>query len=105
MHLQTVLTKVGLCSLYRLIRVTNVCSKSIFCIITLYHTIPTFDNPKRASFQKHRGKRRLWKTVGKAENAGINPSKREIIILTFNLSSANAFNLDQAKILLFGKKL
>ena len=33
-------------------------------------------------------------------------SKIEIIIfVTFNLSSANAFNLDQSKILLFGKEL
>ena len=33
-------------------------------------------------------------------------SKSEIIILaTFNLSSANAFNLDQSRSLLFGKEL
>ena len=33
-------------------------------------------------------------------------TKTEIVIqVTFNLSSANAFNLDQSKILLFGKEL
>ena len=55
--------------------------------------------------------------VGKGENAGnqhfllfsqyfLLLSKSEIIILTtFDLSSAKAFNLDQAEILSFGKEL
>ena len=62
-------------------------------------------------------KKALENTVGKGENAGIQHflllltvfstlSYREIAILaTFNLSSANAFNLVMSKILLFGKEL
>ena len=57
----------------------------------------------------------LENNVGKGENAGnqhlllfrhCTLSKREILILaTFNLSSANAFNLVTSKILSFGKGL
>ena len=55
--------------------------------------------------------------MGKGENAGnqhfllFSPtvfstlSKTEIIILTFNLLFANALNLDQSKVLSFGKEL
>ena len=62
-------------------------------------------------------KRALENNEGKGENAAnqhfllfppVFPtmSKREIIILaTFNLSSANAFNLVMSKNLLFGKEL
>ena len=61
-------------------------------------------------------KRALENTVGERENAGnqhflfffspvfSNLSKREIIILTSNLLSANTFNLDLSEILLFGKE-
>ena len=75
------------------------------CSLTLYHTIPTFNDPK---------KKTLENTVGKGENAGnqhflLFPlfstlSEREIIILaTFNLLSVNAFNLVTSKNCLFGK--
>ena len=56
-------------------------------------------------------KKALENTVGAGENAGYQPfpsfsilSRRETIILT-TLLSINVFNLDQAKILLFGKEL
>ena len=72
---------------------------------TLYHTIPTFNDPKEEGFGRH---------FRKEENAGneqfvlflsVFPilSKREIItIATFNFSSANAYNLNQSKKLSFG---
>ena len=76
----------------------------IYCI-TLYHTIPTFnDSQKQNPFEN---------IVWKGENAGNQHfptmfstlSKTEIIIwATFILSSATAFNLVTSKILLFGKE-
>ena len=62
--------------------------------LTLYHTIPTSNDPMEDGFGN---------TVGKGKISGnhifstvfSNPSQREIIITTaFNLSSANAFNSD-----------
>ena len=61
-------------------------------------------------------KKRFESIVGKGENAGNQhfvrfpqcflPILKQISIsVTFILLSANAFNLDQSKILLFGKKL
>ena len=54
--------------------------------------------------------------VGKGENAGnphflhatmfsILPNTEIIILAAFDMSSANAFNLDQTKILLFSKEI
>ena len=73
-------------------------------MLTLYRTILTFNDPTEESFGY---------TVGKEENAGssfptVFPSllRIEIIIqATFNLSSANAFNLVTFEILSFGKEL
>ena len=74
------------------------------------HTISTFYDPENEF-------KAFENIVGKRENAGnqyFSPfptmfstqSEREIIIsATLNLSSANAFNLDQSEILPFGKKL
>ena len=57
--------------------------------LTLYYTIPTFNDPKEPAFSS-------FPTVFSVL------SRREIIILTKSiLSSANPFNLDQAKILSF----
>ena len=69
-------------------------------VLTLYHTIPTFNGPKEEGFGN---------TVGIGENAGNQhflhftqcflPYERETIIVTIsNLSSANTFNFDQAKL-------
>ena len=80
--------------------------KSISCF-TLYHTIPTFnDSPYRWPFKN---------IVGKGQNAGnkhfllfpvfcILPQTENILSITFNLPSTNAFNLAQSMIL-FGEKL
>ena len=77
--------------------------------LNLYHTIPTFNDPKEEGLGKH---------CGKGENPGnqhflLLPtvfsalSKRKILILaTFNLSYANAFNLvTSKKKVLFGIQL
>ena len=59
-------------------------------------------------------KKPLENIVRKGENAAFSPfptmfstlSRTKIMIVaTFNLSSANAFNLDQSRILSFGKEL
>ena len=76
--------------------------------LTLYRTITTFNATVQDAFWKHCGKRRkcwlpafspfptMFSTVPKTN---FNFSVRII------LSSAYAFNLDQSKILSFGKKL
>ena len=76
--------------------------------LTLYHTIPTFNDPKEEAFGKHCGKRRkCWQPAfSPFPTVFSNLSKREIIICTTsNLLSASAFNLDEPKILSFGKEL
>ena len=75
-------------------------------ILTLYHTILTFNDPKEENLGKHCGKRRkYWQaTFSPFTQVFSTLSKGEIIILaTFNLSSANAFSLVSSKSLLFGK--
>ena len=77
------------------------------CVLTLYHTIPTFNDPEEG-FGKHCGKRRkCWQPAFSAFPTVFSLlSKREIIILAlFNLLSEKAFNLITSKILLFGKEL
>ena len=79
--------------------------------VTLYLTIPTFnDIEKKKAFEN---------LVGKGENAGnqhfllfpkmftsLQKANLDFFFLfTFILSSANALNLDQYKILSFGKEL
>ena len=71
--------------------------------LTHYHTIPTFNEE---GFGKHSGKRRkCWiPAFSPFPTVFSTLSRREIIILTTSiLSSANASNLNQVKILLFGK--
>ena len=71
--------------------------------LTLYRTVQTFNDPKQERFGKHCGKRKtLWEKENTlAKMLAFSPfptvfstlSKREILILaTFNLSSARAFN-------------
>ena len=77
--------------------------------LTLYHTIKRqFNDPVKEAFWKHCRKRRkcwepafspfptMFSTLSKT-NFNFSPA--------FILSSANAFNLDQSKILSFGKEL
>ena len=85
-------------------------SKILFCNkgLTLYHTISTFNNPKEKHFGKYCGKRRkcLLPAFSPFPTMFSTLSKTEIIILaTFNLLSANAFNLDHFRIFSFGKEL
>ena len=75
---------------------------------TLYHTIMTFSNPKTEGFRKHCGKRRkCWKPAFSPFPTMFPtfPKTNFNFSFTFILSSANAFNLDQSKILSFGKGL
>ena len=76
--------------------------------LTLYHTIPTFDNPKEGGFGKHCGKRRkCWfPAFSPFPTVFSTLSKGEIrITATFNLPSTTALNLVLSKNLLFGRKL
>ena len=77
-------------------------------LLTLYHTVLTFNDPVEEACGKHCGKRRkCWKPpISPSATMFSILSKREIILLEiFKLSSANAFSLGQSKILLFGKEL
>ena len=67
--------------------------------LTHYHTIPTFDNHEKEAFRKHCGNQHflLLHNV-------FYPSENKFSV-TFILSSANALNLDQSKILSFVKEL
>ena len=68
----------------------------------------TFDVSGKQAFSKHCGKRRkCWKPAFSPFPTMFSAlSKTKIIIyVTFILSSANAFNLDKVKFLLFGKGL
>ena len=78
--------------------------------LTLYHSIPIFDNPE---------KRRAFENIeGKEENAGdqhfllfpqcflpFSKQTKNFFLVTFILSSANTFNLDWSKIQWFGKEV
>ena len=75
---------------------------------TLYHTIPTFNEPKNEAFWKHCRKKEkmLVTSIFSFSTMFSTLSKTEIIIwATFILSSANAFNLVTSRILSFGKEL
>ena len=85
--------------------------ESTLCLVvclTLYHTIPTFNDPKEEGFGKHCGKRRkCWKPAFSPFPTVFSTLEQsKIIILTmFNLSSANAFTMVTSKSLSFGKGL
>ena len=71
--------------------------------LSLYHTIPTFNDHKEEGFGKLCGKMRKCSPFATVFST---LSRRKVIILEmYNLSSANAFNLVTFKILLFGKGL
>ena len=76
--------------------------------LTLYHTIPTFNDPTEGAFRNHCGKRRkCWlPAFSPFPTVFSTLCKREIANLDmFNSLPANAFNLVRSKILLFGKEL
>ena len=81
--------------------------KVINKVLTLYHTILTFNDPEKKPYKN---------TVRKGENAGNQcfllfpqcfyfPKRNFNFPVTFILSSASSFNLDQSKKLSFGKGL
>ena len=75
--------------------------------LTLYHTITTFNNHKKEAFQKHCGKRRKCRKPAFSPFPTMfstHPKTNFNFSVAFNLSSANAFNLDQSIILSFGKE-
>ena len=77
-------------------------------VLTLYHTIPSFNDPKEEAFGKHCGKRRkCWQPAFSSfPSVFSNLLQREIVILAIlHLSSANAFSLVMSKKLSFGKEL
>ena len=68
-------------------------------LLTLYHTIPTFNDPKEDGFGKHCGKRRkCWKPA-------FSPFTVFSALSTFNWSSPNAFNSVMSNFFSFGKGL
>ena len=76
--------------------------------LTLYHTVPTFNDPKEEGLGKHCGKRKkCWQpTFSSFTLEFSNLSKREIFILAmFNMLSANAFSLVTSESFSFGKGL
>ena len=76
--------------------------------LTLYHTIPTFNNLEKEDFWKHCGKRqKCWQPTYSPFSTMFSslPKTNVNFLVTPTLSSANAFNLDQSKTLLFGKEL
>ena len=83
--------------------------KTWACTLTLYHTIPTFNNPKEEGFGKHCGKsRKCWKPAFSTFPTVFSTtlSKREnVMTATCNMSSANASSLVLSKNLSFGKEL
>ena len=85
--------------------------ESVWYRINFYYTIPTFNNPVYRAFWKHCWKRKKYwlsaNILGKYFPTIFStlPQTNFNFSVTFILSSANAFNLDQSKILLFGTEL
>ena len=76
--------------------------------LTLYHTIPTFNDPEEVAFWKHYGKRRkCWKPAFSPFPRMFStlPKTNYSFSVNFILSSASAFKLDWSKIVSFGKEL
>ena len=78
-----------------------------FFQLILYHTIPTFNDPGKEA-RKHCGKRRkCWLPAFSPFPTMFSalPSTNFSFSVTFILSFASSFNLDQSKKLSFGKGL
>ena len=76
--------------------------------LTLYHTIPTFNDPKKDSFGKHWEKEKMLVTNIFSFSRSLFYSIKErnhLILIIFSLSSAKAFNLNKSNLLTFGKEL
>ena len=74
--------------------------------LTLSYKILTFIDPIIRGLLKTLWEKEKWPAFSSSPTIFSILSQREIIILAaFNLSSANAFNLVQSKISLFGKEL
>ena len=70
--------------------------------------IPYFNNPEKEACEKHHGKgRKFWWPAFSSFPTmfSTHPRKNFSCIITFILSSVNAFILDQSKNLSFGKEL
>ena len=77
----------------------------LFFFLTLYHTIPTFNNLEKEDFWKHcETRRKCWKPAFSPfpKLFSTLPNTNFNLLLIFILSSANTLNSDQSKILLFG---
>ena len=77
-------------------------------VLTLYHTIPTFNDPGNEAFWKHCRKRRKcwWPAFSPFPTMFSTLPKRNFnFSVAFILLSARSFNLDQSKNLSFGKEL
>ena len=76
--------------------------------LSLYHAILTFNYPENKGFWKHcRKRRKCWKPAFSPFPTMFSTLSKTKIIMSSNsiLLSANAFNLDQSKNLMFGKEL
>ena len=76
--------------------------------LTHYHTFLTFNDPEEESFRKHCGERRkCWSPAFSPFPTMFSTFSKSVFyfLVTFNLSSANAFNLDQSKNFWFGERL
>ena len=75
-------------------------------LLTLYHKIMTFnDLYKKLLKTLWENEKMLVTTISSFSHNVFYPSQIKInFSVAFNLSSANAFNLDQSKILSFGKE-
>ena len=86
-------------------------SQSIFqvphCCLTLYLTIPTFNDPEKEGLENRGKTRKCWLPAFSPFPTIIStlPKTNFNFSVTFILSSPNAFNLDKFKNLLVGKKL
>ena len=73
--------------------------------LTLYHTIPTFNDLEEETFGKHCGEKEKMLVTSIfffSHNVFYHPQHK---FQLFFFSSANALNLDHSKVLSFGKEL
>ena len=81
-----------------------VMGQSMYCSLTLYHTISTFNDLGKEVFWKHSGKPAFSLLFLQCFLAFF-PRHIPNFKCSFFLSSANAFSLDQSRNLYFGKEL
>ena len=78
-----------------------------FLSLTLYHTIPTINDPLKEAFWKQCGKRRKcwWPAFSPFPTMFSTLLKTKFNIRLHYLVAANDFNLDQTQVIAFGKEL